>query len=328
LNRADARWKLRDKNARYSGDYYATLARDDYRQYCARRIAANEAIPDNIATRIKSTLNVDVIDNKTCRPQLTIFSAIEAGDLQAVKAELAAGTDPNVANENRSSPLAVAVFKRNLDITKILLAAGANAKANVSNPLLYYALPDANDTRPKPERFALADILIAAGAPMDGLVNNDEPLLMHLTGWPYGDNPDSMNYLLEHGANPNARAKDGRTVLHAATERSKTLWFAEKLLAKGADINAAFISMYYGNKACWQTPLLQALMEKYESNTAEKIVRFLLDHGADPTVGGCSENRAAPEHNGMEEALEMTNKQPALAELLKAAAEKQKQAKP
>ena len=42
-------------------------------------------------------------------------------------------------------------------------------------------------------------------------------------------------------------------MLHAAMGSPARFWFAEKLLAKGADINAAYIRMYYGSQAMWET---------------------------------------------------------------------------
>ncbi|MGE8590329.1 MAG: ankyrin repeat domain-containing protein, partial [Alcaligenes sp.] len=73
LNRADARWKLSTKT-RDKRNYFEALAREDYRLYCARRLAANEPIPGNIAARIGAALNDNApLNAQSCRPQLAIF---------------------------------------------------------------------------------------------------------------------------------------------------------------------------------------------------------------------------------------------------------------
>lgn len=108
LNRADARWKLREKS-REERAYYEALAREDYRLYCAKRLAAKEAIPANIASRIGAALEASALDAQVCRPRLAIFQAIQANDLDAVRAQLAGGQDPNGVNEYGRSALSVAV---------------------------------------------------------------------------------------------------------------------------------------------------------------------------------------------------------------------------
>ncbi|MCC3261934.1 ankyrin repeat domain-containing protein, partial [Paenibacillus polymyxa] len=134
-----------------------------------------------------------------------------------------------------------------LEMVRALLEAGAKADGPDNGfSLVASALPDAKDTRPAAERYALADMLVAAGAPVDALDSNGTPLLMRRIA-DDSDSKDNLVYLLEKGANPNAREKNGRSLLHAALQTPKNFWFAEKLLARGADINAAYIRMYYGN---------------------------------------------------------------------------------
>lgn len=99
--------------------------------------------------------------------------------------------------------------------------------------------------------------------------------------------------------------KKGRTVLHAAISNFRTRWFADQLLAKGADINAAYIRMYYGNSPMWETPLLEALREsssELKPGVALAIperVAFVLDRGADASVGGYG-GKDAVARNGLD----------------------------
>lgn len=329
LNRADARWKQAGRAGEKRG-YFEALAREDYRQYCSRRLAAQEPIPGNISSRIAGALSVLALDAAACRPRLAIFQAIQAGDATAVQAELARGQDPDGVNENGTSALAAAVSRKQLAIVRILLAAGAKADGpNKGYPLLASALPDGQDTRPAAERYALADTLIAAGAPVDAVDSGGTPLLMRRISYYSGDK-DNLLYLLDKGANPNAREKNGRSLLHAAMQSPKNFWFAEKLLAKGADINAAYVRMYYGNRAMWETPLLEALRESLSGELAPAVaypiperVSFALAHGADPAVGGYGAGKVL-ERNGLSEALGLAVRyiQPALVDQLAQAASK------
>lgn len=308
LNRADARWKQAEKT-RDQRDALQALAREDYRLYCSRRLAANEPIPANIAARIGAALNERTLSADVCRPRLAIFKAIQADDLDAVRAELAGGQDPNGVNENGTSALAQAVSRKQLETVRLLLAAGARADGpNNGYVLLGSALPDAKDSRPPAERYALADTLIAAGAPLDVLDSSGTPLLVRRISY-YAEDKDTLTYLLAKGANPNVREKNGRSALHAAMQSPKTLWFADALLAKGADINAAYIRMYYGPRAMWETPLLEALRDIVNGEftpTAQypipERVTYALAHGADPAAGGYSASKT-PGRNGMNEAL-------------------------
>lgn len=329
LNRADARWQQAGKAGDKRGHFEA-LAREDYRQYCSRRLAAQEPVPGNIAGRIGAALGVPALDAAACRPRLAIFQAIQAGDVAAVQAELARGQDPNGVNENGTPALAAGVARKQLEIVRILLAAGARADgSNNGYPLLASALPDGQDSRPDAERYALADTLIAAGAPVDAVDSGGTPLLMRRISYYSGDK-DNLLYLLDKGANPNAREKNGRSLLHAAMQSTKNFWYAEKLLDKGADINAAYVRMYYGNRAMWETPLLEALRESPGGELAPGVaypiperVSFALAHGADPAVGGYGEGKAL-ERNGLNEALSLAARymQPALVDQLVQAAGK------
>ncbi|MNX68608.1 Ankyrin repeats (3 copies) [compost metagenome] len=329
LNRGDARWAQREKAGDRRG-YFEALAREDYRLYCSRRLQAKEAIPGNIAGRIGAALNEKSLTAEVCRPRLAIFKAIQADDLDAVRAELAGGQDPNGVNENGTSALAAAVSSKQIEIVRTLLEAGAKADGpNNGFPLLASALPDGKDTRPAAERYALADILIAAGAPVDAVDSNGTPLLMRRISY-YGEDRDNLVYLLDKGANPNAREKNGRSPLHAALQTPKKFWFAEKLLAKGADINAAYIRMYYGNQAMWETPLLEALRESINGELTPTVVypvpervTYALAHGADPAVGGYGTGKTL-ERNGLNEALSLAVRylQPTLVDQLAQAAGK------
>lgn len=314
LNRADARIKLRDRQ-RDQRDFHEARAQEDFRQYCSRRLAAGETIPTNVAARIGAALGAKTLDAAGCRPRLVIFEAIRSGDLNAVRAELARGQDPNGVNEYGVSALSVATYNRQLEMVRALLAAGAKVDGpNRGAPLLASALPEARDTRSAAERYALADALIAAGASLEAVDSNGTPLLLRRVSYSAEDK-DTLDYLLAKGADPNGREKSGRSVLHAAMGSPSKFWFADKLLAKGADINAAYIRMYYGDQAMWETPLLEALRESPSGDLTPQTVypvservAFALAKGADPAVGGYGP-KAGQQRAGLDEALSLAARQ-------------------
>ncbi|MDR2195296.1 MAG: ankyrin repeat domain-containing protein [Gallionellaceae bacterium] len=316
LNRADARWKLGGKfqNDRYDGDYwrnhFKTLAREDYRQYCLRQLANKKTIRGNTAKRIMTALEVPALNAQTCRLQTRIFQAIEAGNLEAVRAELASGQDPNVKNDKGLSALEVAANEKKLEIIRALVAAGARADVETETtdrgyPLLARVM--ANREKISDEQYhALLDALLEAGASVDAILNG-RPLLSLAVAT---QDRDAFNYLLDHGANPDMRdaGKMEETVFFVAMNRPRTLWFAERLLERGADINGAHITSYYGNDPCWKTALGDTVFairsDEPTLSLARERIQFLLDHGADPTLGGCGGTDQIPPHLGMEEATE------------------------
>jgi len=80
--------------------------------------------------------------------------------------------------------------------------------------------------------------------------------------------PEVVEFLLEHGADPNIKNNDGSTPLHYAADNSKVV---EVLLEHGADLN---IRDKYG-----ATPLHDAA-----ENGHPEVVELLLEHGADPNI--------------------------------------------
>lgn len=309
LNRADARWALKDAKGVADGNrrVYEALAREDYRLYCSQRLAAGEAVPSNTAARIASALGAPALDAAACRPRLAIFQAIRDHDLAALKTELARGQDPSGVNEYGASALGVAVSARQPGLVRALLDSGADVRGpNVGQPLVQRALPRSGDDS-GPGRFALADMLLAAGAPVDA--PGRRPLLIDQIRYGGADRA-TLEYLLAHGADPNAREDKGESTFMAATASPRNLWFAEQLLAKGANPDAGHISMYYGSRAFWLTPLLSALRDDSSRASrpgevlalSERVI-FLLEHGADPAAGGYGAREQQP-RNGLNSALE------------------------
>jgi ankyrin repeat protein len=204
---------------------------------------------------------------------------------------LESGADVNASNGRQATALHWAV--PDPEKVQLLLAHGARVDAKTiegRTPLYVAAM--------LPEGAPAMRLLLGAGADVDAAtVLGATPLFPAAT-----TSVESAKLLLDHGANPNARARTGATPIlftrgadvialllgrgADARARSKTgesslmeaavrgdLAAARLLLDRGADVNAADHRGY--------TPLL--LAAQYDRDAPE-LVRLLLDRGADPTA--------------------------------------------
>ena len=165
-----------------------------------------------------------------------LVAAAETGTPDQVRAELAAGGDPNEP-DGTITPLMAAVTNaaHMPEIVAILLAAGSDPQQSVTTDanLLMFAAMARPDAIP---------VLVAGGA--DVHVRSDRgSTALHLAARNSG-RPEAVRALLEAGANPNARRDDGSTPLMQAVGASRQYGAASvhaivrALLDAGADPNA------------------------------------------------------------------------------------------
>src|SRR5439155_522999 len=137
--------------------------------------------------------------------------------------------------------LGIAVFHRNFEMVRLLLAAGAdvNSRGAVLNdytqgpprrdlapPLVYAAFAGVQD-----EMKAILELLLLNKADVNA---QDEFAKSGLSWAVERGNAKTVKLLLENGADPNIKNEDGDTPLHLC--KSKEI--AELLLAKNADVKA------------------------------------------------------------------------------------------
>ena len=124
-----------------------------------------------------------------CGPSVDIHQAAKDGNIEAVKQHLAAGTDVNVKDTNRWTPLHYAAWKGHKKIVVTLIAKGAdvNAKNRYGTPLHLSAGSGHKD---------IAKLLIANGADVNVKdVGGDTPL-----DWAINRNhPEIADLLRKHG---------------------------------------------------------------------------------------------------------------------------------
>ena len=196
--------------------------------------------------------------------QQLLERAIEKQDVKELKAALSKGADPNASLDNGHIPLVGAVLTGNEQIVTALIEGGANPKRK--NALGETALQYAPNVK-------IAALLVAAGAninavddyggtPLSMAASNGHPELikwLHARGAKDGScEPDgttslhgacleadlkTVAVLLECGADPNARTKDGLTPLLyvEGMKRKAGVEIIKLLLKAGADPNAQMV---------------------------------------------------------------------------------------
>ena len=184
-----------------------------------------------------------------------LIDAAYAGNVEAVKQHLAAGTDVNAWDKYGSTPLHKAALKGHKEIVGLLIAKGADVnakdKTRGETPLHYAAINGHKE---------LAELLIDSGAEVNAKnVRGTTPLgctirhpetaaLLRKHGGISGaaesihsvvalGDIETIKQRLEAGTDVNVKDPHGGTPLHrAAMNGHKEI--AELLIAKGADVNA------------------------------------------------------------------------------------------
>lgn len=221
--------------------------------------------------------------------------ASDEGDVEAVRAALDAGADPNYRGEHGWTPLLEAAYggtEAHLTIARLLLDRGADIEAQ---PALHGAASHGHlammdlliergaslvrlstETHQPPLHWACGQLqtdaarkLLDAGAPVDARDGDGWTALMVAAHWdPRG--LATLKVVLEAGADPNAQSKDGWTALLLATAPE----MIAPLLAAGADPNLA-------HSVFGMTPLMA--LQMWDHVRLDEATRLLLDAGADPT---------------------------------------------
>jgi len=186
-------------------------------------------------------------------PREPLCRAAWQGDIARVRALLARGANPNVRDETGQTPLmrAVSVIQRpRADerkgikpdyqaVANALLDKGADVSArdHAGRTALLLAMEgSASEYRVVGADESMARLLVKRGASVNARDNAGwSPLLKVLNLW--ADQPALIEFLLDDGADVNAKLKDGRTGLTLAARLGKDDRLP-LLMAKGANVNA------------------------------------------------------------------------------------------
>ncbi|KAF5700246.1 ankyrin protein 1 [Fusarium globosum] len=179
---------------------------------------------------------------------------------------LSHGFNPNTVTSKGDTALRMAIQARRLDICKMLLESNANPDLTpdkVNTPLIQaISEGDLDIVKLLIENKATIDKREAP--PDDGWSRTPMQVAVD---W---NRPEIVQYLIEKGADPDARDSDGIPVIGSAVSGGHTN-MVQWLVDAKADVNV----IYHENKT---TPLLEACPHP-------EIVRILLEHGADINKG-------------------------------------------
>ena len=169
--------------------------------------------------------------NQPDLPRTPLMLAVEHDHVETIKLLLAKGAQVNAIGREGTTALETAVRVNNAALVRLLLAAGADARAK---NLLYRAAAGPSltdeDENPHPERTSeILQLLLDKGANAKS-PEGDNALLV-------ANSVEKVKLLLARGANPNTTGPYGSTPLMAAADRGYNQ-IVEALLSAGADVNA------------------------------------------------------------------------------------------
>jgi len=192
-----------------------------------------------------------------------LFRAVQKGDLDNISVLLSAGADPNSKHEGAF--LLWHAARHSSSAVTALLDSGVDPNQNDekrNSPLLTAIFAENHEAAIK---------LLRAGASFD----------QQTFVWAIERNaPEVVEWMIDHGANPNGQDGERKNPLHIAAE-SNYARVIDVLIKRGADPNLRTIS-----GKIWRTPLDDAV-----SSGSVDAITALINGGADPYIlnhSGCN----------------------------------------
>ncbi|KAG4285125.1 hypothetical protein FPRO06_06385 [Fusarium proliferatum] len=216
----------------------------------------------------------DEIERMEYEPDLhPVNLAVENENKRCLALLLSHGFNPNIVTPKGDTALRMAIQARRLDICKMLLESNADPDLTpdkVNTPLIQaISEGDLDIVKLLIENKATIDKREAP--PDDGWSRTPMQVAVD---W---NRPEIVQYLIEKGADPDARDSDGIPVIGSAVSGGHTN-MVQWLVDAKADVNV----IYHENKI---TPL-------HEACPHPGIVRILLEHGADINKGNADSRTA------------------------------------
>lgn len=271
---------LRDAGAKY--DIYTAVCLGDI-DGARRLVRAKGYMPDGQAMRV----------------------AVEAGNVELVKALLQGGGDPHVS-AYRGFPVSFFAVKH-ADVLKVLFAAGADPKTRITDNGDGRRMPDTTLLHQAVGAGSLESVKLLLSLSLDVNLAVDKRLTTPLHVAAGGARLDVVKILLAAKANPNAKQSDGATPVQLAAanvrpehEQENAAYQAtiRALVAGGAELDV------FGAIACDDVPRIKQLIQanpkvgntaphygrpalhRAVENDRREIVELLLGGGADPNLKG------------------------------------------
>ena len=257
--------------------------------FAAAFLLGNAGCPgrDNKRTDVKRTdVNVQMQQSQQSQPYVVpadpnqpdekgwtpLMREANAGNVEAVKALIAAGANVNAPDESGWTPLIIAASGEPLKIemVELLLRAGADVNAKTDDDitaLIAASNEDEYGGKPRPNTAQVVKALIGAGADVNARRKSGYSALMKASA---AGNTESIQALLDAGADVNAvnqgYFQKGHTALLYAVEFRRT--DAVKLLLKAkADVSATDSYGY--------SPLQLALLRKCSLDMMQALIEAI-----------------------------------------------------
>lgn len=192
-------------------------------------------------------------------PTISLYRAIQAGDLNQIKRHLHHDTDINQPDREGQMPLHVAAERGRLVISRMLIEHGAQLEAR--NRGGHTAL----ETAVLAGKIQVAQLLLRRGATLDA------PALLFEAICADANFRDVLEFLVRQGADVNALDDSGDTPLVLAARLGRRL-LVKRLIDQGADVNLP--------SAGGVTPLAAA-----RATGNRDVIRLLKSNGAIESKG-------------------------------------------
>ncbi|CAH0383187.1 unnamed protein product [Bemisia tabaci] len=205
-----------------------------------------------------------------------IASSVKSGQAETVTLLCKFGARVDIEDESGCTALHAAVFWGNTELLPILMSRVNYLKDVATLSKERTSLANAvNDEHPGsiPEFVKL--ILKNGPDPKSGA-----PIISAVKM----RNLEAVKRLCAFGARGDVKDESGITALHAAA-RLGDLDILKILISNSDDLNVLVKRTIEGSPR-YQTPLSEAIENNYAGEVLNSIVKLLLDHGADPNIGG------------------------------------------
>jgi len=243
--------------------------------------------------------NVEVDDGYPDGRRVVLQTAVEWGNIEIIKALLAAGAKVDHVDKSGQQPIHTAVGRGNIETAKVLLAAGAKIDAKIKS--------NESDSRNGYQpvhvaafhgNTATVDFLISMGADVnakDAFGNTVVKTVVY--GGCNADRIKTLQLLIDSGAKPDIADRDGRTPLDHATfyKDAATIRILQAAGAKPGDASLetavrngdvktlTMLAPKFDASNATGGRFLHAAVGMWCDDNAE-MVGFLLTAGADPNV--------------------------------------------
>jgi ankyrin repeat protein len=200
------------------------------------------------------------------RRESLLHFAVERGDATIIKALLERNAPSDLKNSRGQTPLSLAIWNDREDLVTLLLNHGVSVDDRDGlgyTPLMVAVLKHS---------LGIVRLLVARGAQLD--ITCDRGLRAGTTAFRMaleGEKPDVAQLLLESGADPNGRTKQGRSLLMRAIQHNWQSLAYDMLRKHGSNLDLDVA----GEDDWAQTALTWAAQSGFPD-----VVRELLRHGA------------------------------------------------